>query len=633
MNESSVSPEFLEFQSAVAGRYSLDAEIGRGGMGIVYRAKDVTLDRVVAIKLLPPERARQTELHERFLREARTAARLSHPNIVPIFSVEESRGMVYFVMAYVDGETLTERVSRGGPLNPHEAVRIFREVAWALGYSHAQQLVHRDVKPDNIMLERGSGRALVMDFGIAGDGKDEFGGVIGTPHFMSPEQAAGEPLEATTDIYSFGATMFFALSGRPPFDGDDTPAVLAHHIRTTPTRLSVAAPGTPTRVSGIVERCLMKEPEERFARAEDLAEQLERCIEARKEVPVVVRAFVTRTRDESPGLIVFLLFYLTVLLLPGFIGFWGVPGGGAAWLGLLVIGAATPPVISAFRARKLLASGFDRVDLVRALEEEYKQRVEELPFIYGETNRRLVDQTRKFANVLLGGGLGVFAVGAIAQAAPLSILYVGMPLGVVSVLGGLLLRSVVRRRSAGKEWSRLKRWKGWFGRFVFTLGGWRLKKTSDAARLTYRPTEMAVGIAILGLFESLPRATRQTLGDLPEVVAGLENDAQRMRQRVSEFDRLLADSAGDTQPDPTFEDPVAGQRVRALSQLRAAREHAAIRLGDAVAALETLRVDLLRIRAGEVSLDSVTQNLGAARDVSEQVDRILEGQKEVSQLE
>src|SRR5688500_8605180 len=152
---------FVSFQQAIAGRYSLDRELGRGGMGIVYLAREVHLDRLVAIKLLPPERAAQPSLRERFLREARLAAKLSHPNIIPIHAVEETGGFVYYVMAYVEGETLADRVRNRGPLSSSEAARVLREVAWALAYAHGQGLVHRDVKPDNILLEGATNRVLV----------------------------------------------------------------------------------------------------------------------------------------------------------------------------------------------------------------------------------------------------------------------------------------------------------------------------------------------------------------------------------------------------------------------------------------------------------------------------------------
>src|SRR5574341_2220301 len=152
---------FFDFQAALAGRYSIERELGRGGMGVVFLAREVRLDRPVAIKLLRPELAADGPPRERFMREARTAAKLSHPNIIPIHAVDEVGDFVFFAMAYVEGETLTERVRRRGPLAPTDAARLLREVAWALAYAHAQGDIHRDVKPDNIMLEAGSGRALV----------------------------------------------------------------------------------------------------------------------------------------------------------------------------------------------------------------------------------------------------------------------------------------------------------------------------------------------------------------------------------------------------------------------------------------------------------------------------------------
>lgn len=158
---------YLALQDALKGRYSLERELGRGGMGIVYLAHEVALDRPVALKLLPPALAAQPELRERFLREARTAAKLSHPYIVPIFAVDRMNEFVFSAMAYVEGETLGQRIRSLGPLPAPEAARVLRDVAWAVGYAHAQGVIHRDLKADNILLEQGSGRALVTDFGIA----------------------------------------------------------------------------------------------------------------------------------------------------------------------------------------------------------------------------------------------------------------------------------------------------------------------------------------------------------------------------------------------------------------------------------------------------------------------------------
>ena len=221
----------LELQAALAGEYSLQRELGRGGMGVVYLARDVQLDRDVAIKVLPSHVARTDSARERFVREARTAAGLSHPHIVPIHRVGEAGGFVFFVMSYVEGETLGERLRAHGPLPPSDATRILREVAWALAYAHGRGIVHRDVKPDNILLEAGTGRALVTDFGIAHvDTQDrpvtDPGKIMGTAHFMSPEQAANEPIDGRSDLYALGVVGYLATSGRLPFEAASLPALL-----------------------------------------------------------------------------------------------------------------------------------------------------------------------------------------------------------------------------------------------------------------------------------------------------------------------------------------------------------------------------------------------------------------------
>src|SRR5215210_2312580 len=225
---SNPSAEFLDLQAALAGEYSLQRELGRGGMGIVYLARDVQLDRDVAIKILPTHLARDTTARDRFVREARTAAGLSHPHIVPIHRVGEASGFVFFVMSYVEGETLGERLRTRGPLPPAEATRVLREVAWALAYAHGRGIVHRDVKPDNIMLEAGTGRALVTDFGIAHGGAQpglasDAGQIMGTAQFMSPEQAANERVDARSDIYALGVVGYLSVSGRLPFEAPNLP--------------------------------------------------------------------------------------------------------------------------------------------------------------------------------------------------------------------------------------------------------------------------------------------------------------------------------------------------------------------------------------------------------------------------
>jgi len=267
----------------LAPTYELDKEIGRGGMGIVFLAKDTRLKRNVAIKLLPPELAFRSEIRSRFLREAETAAQLSHPSIVPIYSVDERQGLVYFVMAYVDGDNLAKRIHDKGPIEPTEARRILREVADALAVAHERGVVHRDIKPDNILLDAQSGRPMVTDFGIAravsegGDARLTATGIaIGTPAFMSPEQSAGDrALDGRSDLYSLGVVAYQMLCGDLPFVANNTPAMLVKHLSEAPVPIERRSGNVPADLARAVMLCLEKNPGDRFATARDLVKALD----------------------------------------------------------------------------------------------------------------------------------------------------------------------------------------------------------------------------------------------------------------------------------------------------------------------------------------------------------------------
>src|SRR6266705_5114710 len=299
----SISAEFLGLQELLAGRYSIERELGRGGMGIVLLARDVALDRPVAIKLLPPHLATRPDERERFLQEARTAAGLAHPNIVPIHLVEARGDLVFFVMGFVDGETLRERVERAGPLPPRLATKLLQEVAWALGAAHQRGVIHRDVKPDNIMIERATERAVVTDFGIAlgsRAGKAESpGSVVGTARYMSPEQACGEPVDARSDLYSLGATFFYALAGRAPFEGANLPAILTKQVYEAAPLVQAVRPEVPAKVAAVVDRLLRKAPAERFQTADDLARVAGEVRGRDFRAPPLVRAFVRNAQVST----------------------------------------------------------------------------------------------------------------------------------------------------------------------------------------------------------------------------------------------------------------------------------------------------------------------------------------------
>jgi eukaryotic-like serine/threonine-protein kinase len=218
----SPSGEQASITAALSGQYEIEREIGRGGMGVVYLARDLRLDRMVAVKTLPSALAGDESVRERFLREARTAARLTHPNIVPIHRADEIGGQVFFVMGFVDGDSLAAKLA-DGPLSPRESVPILRDVAVALGYAHDRGVVHRDVKTENILLDAVTRRAMVTDFGIARVAAaaplTATGQVLGTVYYLSPEQVADENVDARSDIYSLGVVGYVMLSGRFPFDG------------------------------------------------------------------------------------------------------------------------------------------------------------------------------------------------------------------------------------------------------------------------------------------------------------------------------------------------------------------------------------------------------------------------------
>ncbi len=270
-------------EQALSATYELDQEIGRGGMGIVYRARDKRLKRFVAIKLLPPELSFRRDIRTRFLREAETAAQLSHPNIVPIYSVDEVGNLVFFVMACIDGDNLATRLQKRGPLPIDEVRRWLHEVADALAYAHARGVIHRDIKPDNILLDSIDGRALVTDFGIARAASDSgetsrltaTGMAIGTPAYMSPEQASGDrDLDARSDLYSLGIVAYQMLAGEPPFTGGTTPALLVKHLAEVPVPVSLRRPDTPDDLAQIVMRLLEKSPEHRFQSAGEMVTAL-----------------------------------------------------------------------------------------------------------------------------------------------------------------------------------------------------------------------------------------------------------------------------------------------------------------------------------------------------------------------
>ena len=269
--------------AAFGDHYLIGHELGRGGMAVVYAAEDVRLQRQVALKVLPPDLAFRSDVRERFVREAQTAARLNHPHIVPIFAVHEHSGMVCFAMGLVTGESVAAHILRDSRPSFEFVASILEQTADALAYAHSSGVVHRDVKPDNILLDKESLRAMVTDFGIAraaesGSRLTQTGIAVGTPAFMSPEQATGDKdVDGRSDLYSLGVVGYLMLAGRLPFEATTTPAMLVKHVSETPPPIFHFRPDAPASLVGILEKCLGKRPSDRWNSALEMRDALRRA--------------------------------------------------------------------------------------------------------------------------------------------------------------------------------------------------------------------------------------------------------------------------------------------------------------------------------------------------------------------
>lgn len=273
-----LSRELLEtLRKAVEGHYRVTEMIGRGGMGAVFLAEDIRLGRMVAIKVLRPELADEPTFTGRFDREARIAAGLDHPGIIPIYAVEQVEDFHYFVMKYVRGRSLEDLLA-AGPLPVDQAREILNQAAAALGHAHSRGVVHRDVKPSNIMLDE-QGRVLVMDFGIskALESNTQYtstGQIVGTPRYVSPEQAMGEPLDGRSDQYSLGVVGYQMLTGRLPLVADSVAGLMYKHVHEVPPTVRALRPEVPLELSDPLMRALAKRPDQRFPSMEEFAAAL-----------------------------------------------------------------------------------------------------------------------------------------------------------------------------------------------------------------------------------------------------------------------------------------------------------------------------------------------------------------------
>ncbi len=585
-------------------------------MGTVYLARDLALDRPVAIKVLPPELAVRHELRERFLRESRTTASFSHPNIVPVHAVVEQEQLLGYVMGYVEGESVTSWVTRSGPLGARDAARLLREVAWGLGYAHGRGVIHRDVKPDNILIERATGRALLTDFGIArssaASGLTAVGEIVGTPQFMSPEQAAGDTLDDRSDIYSLGVVAWYALTGKPPFEATSSGAVMAMHITQPLPPLAPLRPDLPRVLVDVVERSLAKEPAHRFQTGEELVSALDAMQASQRDVPPVIRLFHQRLgvvgiaaivlsllgatvvnrslRDGSEldaliictfifalifGLVATLVRDARQLLLRGFSADEVQEGLGAITAegeDLRAQLAANATYVKRLRLRRWMSVGFLFIAVATMVNMLQTQRIEVAPGKYGVSRVGIV--TGIGATLMFGTALVTFMTSSLR----------GPPLG----------RLVTRL------------WSGMAGRALFVVAGWRLPARMATQAAT---ADRARGAA--AVFAGLEPGVRRRLREVGAGIARLEAESAELGARVTQLELTLQEARSGVTPGT--ETTGEASRSAFATEAEAALAGARARQQAIASGLESLRMQLLRYKSGLGTAEEVQRSL---RDVS-----------------
>lgn len=587
---------------ALGSSYTLEGEIGRGGMGVVFRAWDERLKRKVAIKVLPPELAFREEVRLRFLREAETAARLTHPNIVPIHAVGEGKdGLVYFVMAFIDGESLSARLKRRRRLPGEEARRIMVETADALGAAHALGIIHRDVKPDNIMLEGSRGRVMVTDFGIAkaaststGGGLTGTGVAIGTPQFMSPEQAAGDrEIDGRSDIYSLGIVAYQMLAGELPFQAPTVPGILIKQITEVAPFVGDIAPDCPADLASCVMRCLEKEPEGRWP----TADALRRALESRTSPPYRRRAVVPAGRRSYRSPSPFQEGSRPAPHSPP------IPRRGRGRRSLPTATPAEPPVVTQLRNRLVNWAGVGSALIV--------------------------------LDLVAGGGFGALTVGAVAWGA-FSLLPAYMRLW----HAGYSWRDVLHRPLApdaadvrlglaapGRGGALPPPTTGEFGRQAESI---------QQARADYQ--------AIMRVVERLPKSEQKLLPDVSATANALLKRAEYLARTwhalsgdveqgaLERLDGRLA-SLRELPDSPERERQVGllERQRQALGDLQQRRGAIEQQLESCVLAMQTMRFDLLRLKSAGVAavLTDLTHATQQARALSRDVDHAIEAAGEI----
>ncbi len=595
-------------------------------MGVVYRARDERLQRRVAIKVLPPELAFQDEIRQRFMREAQTAARLSHPHIVPIHGVDEGGGLVYFVMGLVDGESLGARIKRRGNLPAEEVRRIMKETADALSAAHAFSVVHRDIKPDNILLEGTRGRVMVTDFGIAkalsaaGSGATLTGAgvAIGTPAYMSPEQAAGErEIDGRSDVYSLGIVAYQMVTGELPFQAPTVAGILMKQITEPAPMVTLKRPDVPEDLALAISRCLEKDPENRWPTADALRRALEtRTVTGYRPTGTSWRAGRTAGRAAPPR-------------------------SATAERPLRPLAGSVPP-----RRNDRALAVRDRPPLRPSRDLDKKDELRP-PVDTGEPE--IVQKTRAiFARWAAVSG-GVMLINIATGIGDPWFLFVAGGMGIP------LLRSYATLWQSGYSW-----------RDVLSRpaahDSAETKLTSSGGklpRLLPAPTAADYGLglpqiqqlyrdrlAILGLMERLPASEKKLL---PEVI----QTADALFARATDLGKTLhaMDANLETGGFSRIEDRIAAimrepddeERARRIgllerqknqmAELRSRRDQVAANLESCILAMQNVRFDLLRLKSAGVGavLGDLTNATQQARALSRDVDGAIAAASEIKE--
>ena len=635
MNDPLSDPLYERVIAAVQHQYALEKEIGRGGMSVVYRARDIRLNRTVAIKVLPPELAHDPAVRSRFTREAQTSAQLAHAGIVPIFDVGDREGIAYFVMSYIGGGNLAALLAREPHVPIEEVRRLIVEIADALEYAHMRGVIHRDIKPDNILLDRESGRAMVTDFGIAraveaGTRLTVTGIAVGTPTYMSPEQAEGErEIDGRADIYSLGVLGYQLLTGRVPFTAGNTMALLLKHVSEKPRPLAELRPDAPRQLRDAIERALVKAPEDRWPTAGALRDALmstdaplswrtenrepvrytspkpepRRDRAARDALRVEPRS-ASRRADPAPA-----------------------PAGGKP---------PPQPIV------------MEQEHLVSLTPE---QRID-LRLWHGRVN--LADRikaARGYAVLTLGALIGGFAALAGVEDVPPLVL---APLVPIYMTVKLWRRGSSLRTSG----ARLRRV------FLMPRAKWVLpgppKDLTNQQLLKLAPREIIEGplgaairraaedkAAILEIMAKLPKADRALLPDLAPTVNGLVERVASLAESLHRLDQSI-DPRGEEEVraridalERTPEAPEAQRQLALLQrqlgtmqELAERRDTLARQLDNAGLALGNLRLDLIKLRSSglQSALSDVSTATQEARALSREIGAVLEAVSEVRRL-